>query len=352
MDDEHKYKGVSTVTGSDKFRAQIWDPFKKEIVHLGSPYDTKEEAAKVYNDYAMILFDDKAYTNPLPRDKDFGKREALSARDYAKSIRQGDAGVESKSSEEIEDEIVERKKRTKKYSPLHGVSYSRARGMWTASFDREGIYWIDFFKTEKEASDARDKKLIETFGMNKVKHILNNVGQYYTSAHDPFPGRKTKERKIVQSPSSVISKVSKREVVSKEPIRYSKYSYGVTYIGNGMWQSSIIVPGEGWQQLGVHTTDRAAAEAYNEAAKPHGLPLNDIDEEVTDIEMESIKRIVEEPEISDPRIDIGEAKSGGLEDLSRYDRNVDGTVGDPYKYVDGTVKRRDDEEGGAGVVSR
>lgn len=316
-------------------------------MHLGSSYDTREEAAKVYNDYAMILFEDKAYTNPIPGEKDFGKRESLSARDYAKSIRQEGAGVESESSEEIEEDIVEKKKRTKKYSQLRGVSYSRARGMWTASFDREGINWIDFYKTEKEASDAYDKKMIETFGINKVKHLLNNVGQYYTSSHDPFPGRKTKERKIIQSPSSVLSKVSKREVVSKEPIRHSKYAYGVTYISNGLWQSHIIIPGEGWQQLGVHTTDRAAAEAYNEAAKPHGLPLNDIDDEVTDIEMESIKRIVDEP-----NIEIGEAKSGGLEDLSRYDRNVDGTVGDPYKYVDGTVKRKDYDEGDAGVVSR
>jgi len=144
-----KYKGVTKKR--DDWQAQITHNGKTEYI---GTFPTETSAAIAFNERAKELGISKEYLNPLPGDKDYGRRTAFDLRRGGKEGRFDPVYNHS--------------------SKYKGVFWSEAWGCWAVDINRHDFRYQNRFGSqdsdEIEAALDYNNAMIERYG-DKAKHL-------------------------------------------------------------------------------------------------------------------------------------------------------------------------------------
>lgn len=142
------YKGVTRAGYG--WQAQM--SIEGVYTYLGH-FFTEIEAARAYNKKAMEIYNDKAYTNPLPGDSDFGVRKPFDSR-YGTG---GKAG-----------RFIDPNKLKGKTSKYKGVYWDETYQKWFVDIDRKDLKYRKSFEEEIDAAKDYNKVIRDKYGDNAI----------------------------------------------------------------------------------------------------------------------------------------------------------------------------------------
>jgi len=146
-----EYKGVTKINGF--WQAQI--NYDGKTRYIGA-YRKEIDAVKAYNAAVMTLYKNKDLTNPIPGDKDYGKRPALKSRRGARIGRFVDISP------------------WRKTSRFKGVYWNKDHNSWIVDINRYDLRYQKFFDNEINAALHYNEIMIDKYG-DKVKCHLNII---------------------------------------------------------------------------------------------------------------------------------------------------------------------------------
>ena len=144
------YRGVTKT--HNLWQAQVYEK-NNTTIYIGC-YPTELQAAKAYNKKIMSMYHDRNLTNPLPGDKDYGIRAALSSQRGAKK------GC-----------FMDKSNDWNKTSIYKGVYWDNHYKSWKVDIQRYGFRYQGIFEDELEAAIQYDIVMIQRYGVDRVKYL-------------------------------------------------------------------------------------------------------------------------------------------------------------------------------------